>query len=78
MRTRVRSFFVVLAALLVAVGVLFTALPRGALPDTRIVSVAQMERAPSTVFDFVTIPVHWPPFASIVLEGQFKKTAPFG
>lgn len=43
-----------------ALGGLFITLPRGALPDTRVVSVALMRRAPSTVFDFVTTPVHWP------------------
>jgi hypothetical protein len=80
MRTRARSFFALLAALLVGVGVLFIPLPRGTLPDTRIVSVAEIRRAPPTVFDFVTTPVHWPAWhpSSLSVQGEIDHSLEAG
>ena len=48
MTTRARWLFVVLAAGIVVVAVLFVPLPRGTLPDTRIVSVVVIQRAPAS------------------------------
>jgi hypothetical protein len=72
MRPRARSVFALLASVLVIVAALFIPLPRGALPDTRIVSVAEIRRAPSDVFEFVTTPAHWPAWhpSSLSVQGE--------
>ncbi|AQH04812.1 polyketide cyclase (plasmid) [Burkholderia sp. KK1] len=72
MTTRARWLFVVLAAGIVVVAVLFVPLPRGTLPDTRIVSVVVIQRAPAAVFEFVTTPAHWPQWhpSSLSVQGE--------
>jgi hypothetical protein len=71
MRTRTRLLFALLVSMLVFVATLFLPLPRGVSPDTRIVSIADIRRAPSAVFEFVTTPAHWPEWhpSSLSVEG---------
>ncbi|SAK96590.1 Polyketide cyclase / dehydrase and lipid transport [Caballeronia catudaia] len=76
MRTRARYVLAILAAVLAIVAVLFIPLPRGVLPDTRIVSVAAIQRAPTDVFDFVTTPAHWPQWHPSSLSVQGKTGHP--
>lgn len=72
MSIRARSVVVLLASSFVIAAALFVPLPRGALPDTRIVSVAEIGRAPSAVFEFVTTPAHWPAWhpSSLSVQGE--------
>ncbi|MFM0139831.1 SRPBCC family protein [Caballeronia grimmiae] len=72
MSTRVRAIRVVLASGVVIASALFVPLPRGALPDTRIVSVAAIRRPPSAVLVFFTTPAHWPAWHPSSLSVQGK------
>ncbi|BCQ29725.1 SRPBCC family protein (plasmid) [Caballeronia sp. NK8] len=71
-----RILLVLLASLVVVVGALFIPLPRDVLPETRIVSVVEIRRAPSVVFDFVTTPAHWPAWHPSSLSVQGKVDHP--
>lgn len=72
MSARARSVLGVMASLLVIVAALFIPLPRSPVLDTHIVTSASIQRAPSTIFDFVTTPVHWPAWhpSSLAVSGQ--------
>lgn len=80
MRTRARLVFALLASVLVFAAALFLPLPRGASPDTRIVSIADIRRAPSAVFEFVTTPAHWPAWhpSSLSVEGEIDHSLEVG
>jgi hypothetical protein len=72
MTIRARSVIAILASILVIVAVLFIPLPRIAALDTHILTAASIGRAPATLFDFVTTPVHWPAWhpSSLSVSGQ--------
>ncbi|SAK90160.1 Polyketide cyclase / dehydrase and lipid transport [Caballeronia pedi] len=72
----IRTLLVLLASLLVIVGALLIPLPRDVSPETRIVSVVEIRRAPSVVFDFVTTPAHWPAWHPSSLSVQGKVDHP--
>src|SRR5579864_7432858 len=59
MKKRTRYVTAILAALVV-IGLLFLPLPQQVGLDTRIVTVASIQRPSKVVFDYVTTPAHWP------------------
>jgi hypothetical protein len=59
MKRRTRFVAAILIAIC-AIGLLLAPLPRQLVLDTRIVTIATIERPDTIIFDFVTTPVHWP------------------
>ncbi|MFL9959221.1 SRPBCC family protein [Paraburkholderia nemoris] len=53
-------FVTAIFAVLTVITLLFIPLPQRIGFDTRIVTVASIQRPPTVVFDYVTTPVHWP------------------
>jgi uncharacterized protein YndB with AHSA1/START domain len=70
MKNRIR-FGVAISAVLVAIALLFIPLPQQSGLDTRIVTVASIQRPAAVVFDFVTTPAHWPAWhpSSLAVSG---------
>jgi uncharacterized protein YndB with AHSA1/START domain len=79
MKTRTR-FVTAILAVLVAIAVLFIPLPRQIGFDTRIVTVASIQRPPSVVFDYVTTPAHWPVWhpSSLAVSGSVDHSLDVG
>lgn len=59
MKTRTR-LIATIPVVLAGVALLFMPLPQRTAFDTRIVTVAQIQRPATVVFDYVTTPAHWP------------------
>lgn len=59
MKTRTR-LITAIPIVLAGIALLFMPLPQRTAFDTRIVSVAQIQRPATVVFDYVTTPAHWP------------------
>lgn len=59
MKKRTRYLTAILAVL-VTIALLFVPLPQRVLIDTRVSTVALIQRPPEIVFDYVTTPAHWP------------------
>jgi hypothetical protein len=60
-KSRRKRYITAIVAVLVIVAIALVPLPR-TLPgfDTRIETVASIQRPPAVVFDYVTTPAHWP------------------
>ncbi|WNC93440.1 SRPBCC family protein [Paraburkholderia sp. FT54] len=71
MRNRTR-LVTAISALLVAIALLFIPLPQRLGLDTRIVTVASIQRPATAVFDYVTTPAHWPAWhpSSLAVSGS--------
>ncbi|MFM0324347.1 SRPBCC family protein [Caballeronia glebae] len=71
MTPRTRTVLALTALLLAIVAAFFIPLPRDASPATRIISIVEIQRAPSAVFEFVTTPAYWPAWhpSSLSVEG---------
>ncbi|MFB9128293.1 SRPBCC family protein [Paraburkholderia dipogonis] len=70
MKNRTR-FLTAILAVLVFIALLFIPLPQRIGLDTRIVTVASIQRSPTVVFDYVTTPAHWPAWhpSSLAVSG---------
>ncbi|MFM0094420.1 SRPBCC family protein [Paraburkholderia nemoris] len=71
MKKRTQYLTAILAALVV-IALLFVRLPQQLALDTRIVTVASIQRPPNVVFDYVTTPAHWPAWhpSSLAVSGS--------
>lgn len=71
MRKRARYVTTILVVLGV-IALLGMPLPRQVRLDTRIVTIALIQRPPKVVFDYVTTPAHWPAWhpASLAVSGS--------
>ncbi len=79
MKTRTR-FITAILAVLVAIAVLFVPLPQEFGFDTRIVTVASIQRPPTVVFDYVTTPAQWPLWhpSSLAVSGSVDHSLDVG
>ncbi|MGF6936199.1 uncharacterized protein YndB with AHSA1/START domain [Paraburkholderia sp. UCT70] len=79
MKIRTR-FVTTILAVLVAISVLFIPLPQRIGFDTRIVTVASIQRPPTVVFDYVTTPAHWPIWhpSSLAFSGSVEHSLDVG
>ena len=71
MKTRTR-FVTAILAVLVAIALLIVPLPQRIGLDTRIDTVASIQRPATVVFDYVTTPAHWPAWhpSSLAVSGS--------
>ncbi|MFL9861122.1 SRPBCC family protein [Paraburkholderia madseniana] len=79
MKKRTRYVTAILAALVV-IGLLFLPLPQQVGLDTRIVTVASIQRPSKVVFDYVTTPAHWPAWhpSSLAVSGAVDHSLDLG
>ncbi|SIT41581.1 conserved exported hypothetical protein [Paraburkholderia ribeironis] len=57
---KLTRYVTAILAVLVVIALLVVPLPQTVRLDTRIVTVASIQRPPAAVFDYVTTPGHWP------------------
>ncbi|WP_168792001.1 SRPBCC family protein [Paraburkholderia aromaticivorans] len=79
MKNRTR-FATAILALLVIIALLFIPLPQRIGFDTRIVTVASIQRPTTVVFDYVTTPAHWPDWhpSSLAVSGSVDHSLDLG
>ncbi|MFM0550526.1 SRPBCC family protein [Paraburkholderia sediminicola] len=79
MKNRTR-FVKAISAVLAAIALLFIPLPQRVGLDTRIVTVASIQRPPTVVFDYVTTPAHWPAWhpSSLAVSGSVDHSLDLG
>lgn len=67
-----KRFLTAILAVLVFIALLSIPLPQRIGLDTRIVTVASIQRSPTVVFDYVTTPAHWPAWhpSSLAVSGS--------
>lgn len=74
------GYLTAILAVLVIVALLFMPLPQHTWLDTRIVSVASIQRPPEAVFGYVTTPAHWPLWhpSSLAVSGSVDHSLDLG
>ncbi|ASW01914.1 SRPBCC family protein [Paraburkholderia aromaticivorans] len=79
MKPRTR-FVTATLAVLVVIALLAAPLPQRIGLDTRIVTVASIQRPPTVVFDYVTTPAHWPDWhpSSLAVSGSVDHSLDLG